>query len=305
MSTNANRKRYPMFILIAFLPLFIMLCLNTAATLPAMGIGIYQMAKSDEAYDTRNVGSLLSSSEAQMALTIGFICYALVSIVIFYIWYKKVFLKHQIKIGNKDVFSIKRVVLTVLLIIGTSSLISLGLYALNALAPSLMESYSETMNSVGLGSNFLTTLVYACILGPIAEELMFRGVTQGYLRRSGINAAAVIVIQAILFGIAHMNPVQSTYATVFGLSLGLIRYKYGNIRITALAHIVFNVFGTFVESALISLNLPDPAYIAFYATLTVIGIVAAVFIFKEPVKDIDLYKTPAAAPAPSQEPAKA
>lgn len=305
MSTNANRKRYPMFILIAFLPLFIMLCLNTAATLPAMGIGIYMMIQNGEEFSPNDIAAILAFPEAQNALTIGFICYALVSIVIFYIWYKKVFLKHQIKIGNKDVFSIKRVVLTVLLIIGTSSLISLGLYALNALAPSLMESYSETMNSVGLGSNFLTTLVYACILGPIAEELMFRGVTQGYLRRSGINAAAVIVIQAILFGIAHMNPVQSTYATVFGLSLGLIRYKYGNIRITALAHIVFNVFGTFVESALISLNLPDPAYIAFYATLTVIGIVAAVFIFKEPVKDIDLYKTPAAAPAPSQEPAKA
>ena len=154
------------------------------------------------------------------------------------------------------------------------------------------------MESAGLGSNIFTTVIYACFLGPIAEELMFRAVTQGYLRRSGLNAVAVIFIQAILFGIAHMNPVQSTYATVFGLSLGLLRHKYGNIRITCLAHIVFNVFGTFVQSAIASLDMPGAANFAIYGTLAVIGIVAAVLIGKEPVKDIDLYKTAGVTPAP-------
>lgn len=293
-----KKKFYPEFLMISFLPLVIMLCLNTAATMPAIFIGAYQMNKSGDGLDITNTAGLLAFPEAQTALTIGFICYAVAAIIIFYIWYRKTFLKHQIKIDNKTAFGVKSVVLSILLIIGTSSLISLGLYALDELAPSVMESYSETMSSAGLGSNFLITLIYACILGPIAEELMFRAVTQGYLRRSGLNAVAVIFIQAILFGIAHMNPVQSTYATVFGLSLGLLRHKYGNIRITCLAHIVFNVFGTFVQSAIASLDMPDAAYFAIYGTLAVIGIVAAVLIGKEPVKDIDLYKTAGVTPAP-------
>ena len=300
-----KKKFYPAFVMISFLPLVIMICLNTAATLPAMGIGIYKMIQNGEEFSPNDTGAFLAFPEAQTALTIGFICYALAAITIFFIWYKKTFLKHQIKIENKTAFSVKSIVLSVLLILGTSSVISLGLYALDALAPSVMESYSETMNSAGLGSNFYTTLLYGCILGPIAEELMFRGVTQGYLRRSGLNAVAVVFIQAILFGIAHMNPVQSTYATVFGLSLGLLRYKYGNIRITCLAHIVFNVFGTFIHSALVALNMPDAGYYAFYGVLAVIGIVAAVLISREPAKDIDLYKSAATAPAPADAPAQA
>lgn len=307
MSTSASGSRakkrfYPAFILTSCYPLVIMLILNTVFTIPAVAIGIYKMVQ-EENYDFSDITAVLASPEAQMALTIGFILYAITAIIIFYIWYKKVFLKHQITIDNKTAFSVKRVVLSVLLIIGTSSLITLALFVLEDLAPSVMESYSRIMNGVGLGSNFLTTLLYACLLGPIAEELMFRAVTQGYLRRAGLNTAAVIIIQAVLFGIAHLNLVQSTYAVLFGLSLGLLRHKYGNIRITCLAHIVFNVFGTFGFDALMSLDLPRAVYYAVYGIFVAAGIAAAVLVFKEPVKDIDLYKTPevseACAPASS------
>ena len=51
-------------------------------------------------------------------------------------------------------------------------------------------------------------------------------------------------------------------------------------------------------SAIASLDMPDAAYFAIYGTLAVIGIVAAVLIGKEPVKDIDLYKTAGVTPAP-------
>ena len=300
-----KKKFYSSFLMMSFFPLVIMLCLNTAATLPAVFIGINKALENGDMIDLNNTAAILAFPEAQTALTVGYICYAFAAIAIFFIWYKKTFLKHQIKIDNKTAFSVKRIILAVLLIIGTSSVISLGLYALEALAPSVMERYEELMNSAGLGSNFLTTLLYACILGPIAEELMFRGVTQGYLRRSGLNGAAVVIIQAVLFGIAHLNLVQSTYAVLFGLSLGLLRHKYCNIRITCLAHIVFNIFGTFVTEALLSLDLPDAAYIAIYAVLSVIGIAAAVLIFREPVKDIDLYKSAATVPAPADATAQA
>lgn len=283
----------------ALLPLMIMLFLNSIASAPSIIIGIREQSKTGP-INLTNTAEIISSEAAQKALTIGMVAYAVIAIIIFFIWYKKVFLKHQIKLSNKEVFTPKRVILTIVLIIGTSAAISLFLYALDAIAPSLMESYSSTMESVGLGSNFLITLFYACLLGPVAEELMFRAVTQGYLRRAGLNAVAVIFIQAILFGIAHMNVVQSTYATLFGLSLGLLRYKYGNIRITCLAHIVFNIYGTFGSSALMSLELSDTIYYIINAVLTVAGIVAAVIISREPVKDIDLYKTsaPAVEPAP-------
>lgn len=286
-TTPAVKKKFDVVdLLISFLPLIIMVCLLTAATIPAIIVGIYQM-RQDGTLDIQNTSELLASPDAQTALAIGFIGYAVITIVIFFFWYKKAFLKKQIKLGNKEVFSVKKVILAIVLILGTSAVINLGLSAVDAIAPSVIESYSETMDSAGLGSNLVITLIYACILGPIAEELMFRGVTQAYIRKSGLPAAAVIIITAVLFGIAHMNPVQSTYATVFGLSLGLLRHKYGNIRITSLAHIVFNVFGTYGVALIAAMNLPDIATYIIFAILAVAGIVAAVFICKEPATKID------------------
>lgn len=283
MSSSTNTPALKKFrfseFLMSIIPLFIMLCLNTAATIPAVIIGIIENRKNNT-LDMSDVASILSSDKAQIALTIGFVIYAITSIIIFYIWYKKAFLKNLPVISNKEVFTVKNIVLTILGALGTSSVISFYLMAVNALAPSVMESYAQTMDSAGLGSNIFTTVIYACILGPIAEELMFRGVTQAYLVRSNAHTAVVIFFQALLFGIAHMNLVQSSYALILGLFLGYLRYKSGNLRITIFAHIIFNIFGTF-GLTLIDM-LPDAVEYVIYGLLAVAGIAAVVIIGKKP-----------------------
>lgn len=269
--------------LMSIIPLLIMLCLNTAATMPAIFIGVFENRKNGS-LDLSDTASILSSDAAQTALAIGFIVYAITTIIIFYFWYKKAFLKNLPVIPNKEIFTVKNIVLTILGALGTSSIISFFLIALNALSPSLMESYSETMNSAGLGSNIIITVIYACILGPIAEELMFRGVTQAYLVRSNAHAAVVIFFQALLFGIAHMNLVQSSYAVLLGLFLGFLRYKSGNLRITIFAHIVFNIFGSY-GLTLIDM-LPDGVEYVLYGLLAVAGIASIVFTAKTPARNI-------------------
>lgn len=283
MSSSTNTPALKKFrfseFLMSIIPLFIMLCLNTAATIPAVIIGIIENRKNNT-LDMSDVASILSSDKAQIALTIGFVIYAITSIIIFYIWYKKAFLKNLPVISNKEVFTVKNIVLTILGALGTSSVISFYLMVVNALAPSVMESYAQTMDSAGLGSNIFTTVIYACILGPIAEELMFRGVTQAYLVRSNAHTAVVIFFQALLFGIAHMNLVQSSYALILGLFLGYLRYKSGNLRITIFAHIIFNIFGTF-GLTLIDM-LPDAVEYVIYGLLAAAGIAAVVIIGKKP-----------------------
>lgn len=283
MSSSTNTPALKKFrfseFLMSIIPLFIMLCLNTAATIPAVIIGIIENRKNNT-LDMSDVASILSSDKAQIALTIGFVIYAITSIIIFYIWYKKAFLKNLPVISTKEVFTVKNIVLTILGALGTSSVISFYLMAVNALAPSVMESYAQTMDSAGLGSNIFTTVIYACILGPIAEELMFRGVTQAYLVRSNAHTAVVIFFQALLFGIAHMNLVQSSYALILGLFLGYLRYKSGNLRITIFAHIIFNIFGTF-GLTLIDM-LPDAVEYVIYGLLAAAGIAAVVIIGKKP-----------------------
>ena len=287
MSTSTQTAAVKKFniadFLMSIIPLFIMLVLNTIATVPAVFIGMMQCYK-EEGFNITDTSALLASKEAQTALTIGFIVYALVSILIFYIWYKKSFLKNQPVISNKEIFTPKNIAITIISALGISAVINFFILGVSILAPELIEQYSDTMNAAGLGSNILTTVIYACILGPIAEELMFRGVTQAYLTRSNAHPVVVVVFQALLFGIAHMNLIQSTYAVLLGIFLGFLRYKTGNIRITILAHIAFNVFGTF-GLGLMS-KLPDLATYIILGALIAASIVCLTILGRTPARSI-------------------
>ena len=262
-------------ILMSFLPLIIMLTLNTVCTIPAFVVAFIDTARTGREIDTDNIMSLVTDSRAaSLSLALGFIFYAVCCIVIFGLWYKKVFLKNVVKLPAGKVFSVRNVLLSAFAAFGLSAATVLAMLAVYLIAPSVIDSYSQIIESSGLGSDMLTTVAYGIILAPVAEELMFRGVTQSYLKRAGLKPAAFIAIQALLFGIAHLNVVQSTYAFFLGLLLGYICYKHGNIRLSILTHICYNIFGT-LGSILLD-PLPDPAEYAIYGVLTVLGIAAVI-----------------------------
>lgn len=289
-NTNTPTKKInPVDILLSVLPLIVMLCLNTAFTLPAFILGYIDMAKNGNVNEN-NITNALESPVAQTALSIGFIAYAVTAIIVFYIWYKKAFLKKQVKMENKEVFTVKTVIVTILGTIGVWSIVNLAITGVNFIAPDLIESFNNLMENSGFGINPITTFFYVSILGPIAEELMFRGVTQAYLRRSGAPVAVVLIGQAIMFGIAHMNPVQSTYAVFIGLFIGLLRYKFGNIRICCLAHIVNNTFASYAEVISEAIGLSETVTYVLFGIMSVVAVFAIIFISKQPTKDkgIDL-----------------
>lgn len=81
------------------------------------------------------------------------------------------------------------------------------------------------METAGLDSDIgLFMFIYAVILGPVCEELVFRGVTMRLVRRA-LPFWAANLMQAVLFGIFHMNWIQGIYAFVLGLVLGWICEK--------------------------------------------------------------------------------
>lgn len=80
------------------------------------------------------------------------------------------------------------------------------------------------------------------ILGPIAEEFVFREAALGSMLRNKINPMRAIFISAVLFGVVHGNPAQIPFAAAMGIILGYIYYKTGNIVVPALIHILNNSF---------------------------------------------------------------
>jgi membrane protease YdiL (CAAX protease family) len=99
------------------------------------------------------------------------------------------------------------------------------------------------------GGSFTLSLLAVGIVGPIFEELLFRGLIFGELRKISTVRLA-LVIQALLFGIYHMNTVQGTYAFVIGLLLGYVYYRSNSIWAPIIMHISINsssvVLGQFV-----------------------------------------------------------
>lgn len=111
-----------------------------------------------------------------------------------------------------------------------------------------------------------------CIIGPVAEELCFRGVTLS--RMSRIRPWIAVLIQAVLFGIVHLNVLQSSYAALLGIFLGYITVRYRNIMYAIIGHIAFNAY-TVVLGAIKSDSVISAIgiVIIFLTVLSVIGLV--------------------------------
>jgi hypothetical protein len=77
------------------------------------------------------------------------------------------------------------------------------------------------------------------LIAPIAEELCFRGLAFNRLL-AAFPFWKANVIQAAVFGIIHITPIQVAYAFIFGLLLGWIYHRTGRFGAAVLAHIAFN-----------------------------------------------------------------
>jgi uncharacterized protein len=156
-------------------------------------------------------------------------------IFIFYFWYRKLIKKDR-KMNRK--ITSKDVMILVLVGLGCQLTITGLMEIILPYFEELTKEYEELMGLLNYGNPILI-FVSVVILAPVAEELIFRGVIFRQAR-GFMNVMLANFLQALLFGIFHMNLVQGLYAFGGGLALGYIAYKYGTIFAPILLHIFFN-----------------------------------------------------------------
>ncbi|HET6440462.1 MAG TPA: CPBP family intramembrane glutamic endopeptidase [Anaeromyxobacter sp.] len=89
----------------------------------------------------------------------------------------------------------------------------------------------------GLGL-FLLAVVCLALVPPLCEEMLFRGYVQRRLvQRWG---PAGVVVTAFLFGLVHLDRLQSPHAFLLGLFLGWVTLRAGSIRPAIVAHTAVN-----------------------------------------------------------------
>ncbi len=90
-------------------------------------------------------------------------------------------------------------------------------------------------------ANIILAILGVGIIGPIIEEIIFRGLIFNELKNI-MPVSVVIIAQGILFGLCHFNLMQSIYAIFMGIMLGVVYAWIKNIWIPIFIHIVNNIF---------------------------------------------------------------
>ena len=118
------------------------------------------------------------------------------------------------------------------------SLIAMGMEkGLNLIGYTSMEEMAVATEVSSTVSMFL----YAGIVGPIAEEIVYRGFVMNILKPYGKHFA--ILSSAIIFGIMHANIHQIFFAILVGLVLGYVAMEY-SLKWAVALHIFNNcIFG--------------------------------------------------------------
>jgi hypothetical protein len=99
------------------------------------------------------------------------------------------------------------------------------------------QEYLASASAV-FGWEFVGVLAAGAVLVPLAEELLFRGVGYGALRRYGVAVATVA--SSLLFGIAHGINVVLPAAIVLGIVTAVLYERSRSIWPGVLAHVLNN-----------------------------------------------------------------
>ena len=121
------------------------------------------------------------------------------------------------------------------------ALLGIGVNNVIAMTPLMEQSagFAEA-NEAFFAGQVVYELLGSCLLIPIAEELLYRGVVYRRLRL-WLGVWPAVAVSALIFGAIHVNLVQFLYAGILGLLLAFLMEKSGFLYAPVLAHIAANV----------------------------------------------------------------
>lgn len=240
-------------LILMMIPVLVVLGIELIVTISAMEVSavyhLFMILSGKESYGffgliLRCIQDVTSGTDTLMNLNI--LC-AFANILILGYWYLKKFEVGEKEKRSKLYFDKPKVFVALLAMAAGLQLVSSYITSLVAIiSPAAMSYYEELLEVAGLTSESITPVVilYAVIVGPLSEEVIFRGMVLR-IGTSRMNFLSANIIQALLFGMFHMNLVQGLYAFVVGLFLGFVVQKCHSLKASYIFHLVFNFMGVF------------------------------------------------------------
>jgi membrane protease YdiL (CAAX protease family) len=86
----------------------------------------------------------------------------------------------------------------------------------------------------------LATFFFVWLIGPICEEIIYRGLLWGALERLQWGRWAVFGLTTVIFAVSHLEPLRTSLLLVIGIPIGLARLFTGRLGASIVAHQVNN-----------------------------------------------------------------
>ena len=112
---------------------------------------------------------------------------------------------------------------------------------------------SQKLTGGAHGAGFLVVALATVLLAPFMEELFFRGLLfkslarlftpsgAGPTRARGAGIVVAVIVDGLLFGLAHGEWVQLAGLALFGVALAAISYRTGRLGMNMVSHASFNL----------------------------------------------------------------
>lgn len=106
-----------------------------------------------------------------------------------------------------------------------------------------VDRFSNTPQTVIPVWDSVLYVITLSFIVPLTEEMTFRGVVIGHLRR-GFGPWISVLLSAVGFGLLHGLSIHIGYAFACGLIIASCYYLTDSLIASLILHIVFNVFGS-------------------------------------------------------------
>ena len=130
-------------------------------------------------------------------------------------------------------------------IMGFAVSIILNLFVTLIGADELMEKFDPARVEMLSSGSPGIKIIALCIFAPIAEELIFRVLLFGRLRRF-MRFLPAALISAVCFGIVHIEPVTGACAFIIGVLMAFLYEKTGSIFQSMFFHFGFNFYPSLI-----------------------------------------------------------
>jgi membrane protease YdiL (CAAX protease family) len=131
-------------------------------------------------------------------------------------------------------------------VLAAVSVLVLGLIYAVVLLLTTGEVPPAAVAEVAAGADPVWLAVLAVLVAvgaPLVEEIHFRGLWWGALRRRGLGPWPTLVVTAVLFAVIHGELLRLPVLVVAGLAIGYVRMVTDRLGPAVVAHIAINTLG--------------------------------------------------------------